>query len=169
MPISQTPLDIEGYYVLTFHFGTNDSYVDEKDSTGEVAVDFAVFPHPEDSLRFQIAMSINIEHAEDRNEPYSLELELYGFFRFKPDTSKDIVNKMLFSNAAPILYGIARGYVGQATATAMHGPLMLPSYNFVALAARKLAKEREQAQQLAQGTPDAAASDAGSDVAVTND
>ena len=170
MPISQTPLEIEQYYVLTFRLGSNENYIDGNETDGEIDVDYGVFAHPDDRLRFQVAMSIAIENLEGKNEPYSLQLELYGYFRFKADTAEEVVKKMMFSNAVPILYGIARGYVGQATATAMNGPLVLPSYNFVALTARKVAKQREQEQQQLLTAPaDEAATDAPGVVANNTD
>ena len=122
MPISQTPLEVENYYVQSLRFDTNDDYVDEQPSTGELSVDFAVFTHPEDALRVQVSMLIAISETEAaKNEPYTLQVDLYGFFRFKPDTPEETVRKMVFSNAVPILYGIARGCVAQATATSFMG------------------------------------------------
>lgn len=146
MPTSQTPLDIENYFVRALHFVANENYAEDGDTpSGEIAVDYIVFTHPEDSLRFQVAMSIDIATSEaTKNEPYSLHLDLYGFFRFKLDTEEEIVQKMLFSNAVPMLFGIARGCVGQATATAFNGPLMLPPYNFVELAKRKAEADKER-------------------------
>jgi preprotein translocase subunit SecB len=148
MPISQTPLEVESYYVQSLRFDTNDSYVGERPSIGEIAVDFAVFNHPEDALRFQVTMLVGISETEAAtNEPYAFHIDLYGFFRFKADTPEETVRKMVFSNAVPILYGIARGCIAQATATSLNGPFMLPPYNFVELVRRKAAAAKKEAEE----------------------
>jgi preprotein translocase subunit SecB len=151
MPTSPLQLEIDSYYVREIHLATNTEYDPEQASTGELVVDFEVAPHPEEPYRFQVAMSVGVSLDEERtnNEPYSLHLVLNGYFSFKPDTTAETMHKMMFSNAVPIVYGIARGCVGQVTASAFNGPLMLPAYNFVAHAERKV---KEQAV-LASGEP----------------
>jgi preprotein translocase subunit SecB len=154
MPISPLPLEVEGYYVRALHLDSNDDYDGNQPSVGEIEVDFRVFPHPEDSFRFQVAMLIDIDgEPPSLNEPYSLHIDLYAFFRFKAETAEEVVNRMIFSNAIPILYGIARGCVGQATGTAFHGPLMLPPYNFVELFNRKAAEIEKRQVSGVTSTP----------------
>jgi preprotein translocase subunit SecB len=151
MPISQVPLEIESYYVREIHLTTNTDYDPAAPSTGEVDVDFAVSSHPEKPTRFQVAMSISVSLDEKRetNEPYSLHMHLHGFFNFKAETEPETMQKMLFSNAVPIVYGIARGCVGQLTGTAFNGALMLPAFNFVALAEKKKAAKENESRLIA--------------------
>lgn len=156
MPITPVLLEVDGYNVSAVRFDANPKYNDEQRSTGGIDVDFDVYPHVENPLLFHVAMTIDIAADEVCNEPYGLYLHLNGYFSFKPEAPEETIRKMLFSNAVPILYGIARGYVGQLTGTAPHGPLMLPSVNFVELADRKReAQESGSAPVLPEGDDDA--------------
>ena len=137
MPTTPVRLEIDHYSVKSVHLDANLDYDDEKPSMGGIDVDFGVYPTEPEPPTFHVTMTIDIADDKPANEPYALHLELGAFFHFKPDTPTEVANKMLFSNAVPILYGIARGCVGQITGTALNGPLMLPPFNFVELMQRK--------------------------------
>jgi preprotein translocase subunit SecB len=159
MPMQQqTPLDIESYYVRELHLKTNLDFDDDKPATGELDVDYDVLLHPDDPLRFQVGLSVAVGFDEQRtNEPYSLLVVIHGFFRFMEGTDDETKSRMMFSNAVPIMYGIARGCVGQATGTGFYGPLMLPPFNFVKLAQDKAQRESDaQPKPLPAPTPETA-------------
>ena len=156
MPISPLLLEIDGYHVLDIRLTANTGYDNDKPSVGGVDVDFDVYPHPEEPRRFHVSMSIDIAGDETSNEPYALHLQLSGFFSFKPESTEETVTKMLFSNAVPILYGIARGCVGQVTGNALNGALMLPAFNFVELAQKKAERAHRETLTV-EATPEPAA------------
>lgn len=72
-------------------------------------------------------------YTADENPPYSLHLDIVGYFTFLPGTSDDVMIRMVHLNGSSMLYGIARGFVGQATGAARHGQFLLPAVNFIAL------------------------------------
>jgi preprotein translocase subunit SecB len=139
MPTSNALLEVESYYVRELHLKTNFEYEDQKPSTGEVDVDFTVHRHPEELTAFQVVLSVAVALSEQTrcNEPYAISVLLNGFFTFKPDVSEEQMVRMMFSNGVPIMYGLARGCVSQATALGIHGPVTLPTVNFVELAKKK--------------------------------
>jgi preprotein translocase subunit SecB len=149
MPTTHVPLEVESYYVREWHLTTNSEYDYGRPAVGELDVDYGVFDHPDDSSRFQVVMSVSVSLDEQRanNEPYAMSLQLNGFFRFKENIDSDAKVGMVFSNAVPILYGIARGAVGQLTAISFNGPVMLPPFNFV-----ELTKRKAEAAALASGS-----------------
>nr|MDP9360952.1 protein-export chaperone SecB [Acidobacteriota bacterium] len=85
--------------------------------------------------------------------PYSINLDIVGYFLFAAGTSEDLMFRMIYANGASILYGVARGFVGQATGAAKYGQFVLPAVNFVELMRKRLAEiegEQSPAEELAE-------------------
>lgn len=154
MPSTQAPLDVEKFYVRSIEVIANDEYDSASPSTATVDVDFEVYGDESERQRYQIVMGISLGAAgtmKETNAKYFVALTIAGLFRFADGTAEDVMGRMVYLNAPSILYGLARGYIHQATAPSLHGAYLLPTFNFVELRKKKLGKSSEaQPKQLAE-------------------
>ena len=129
-------LDIARYHVDSFAFTAHDDFDDERDSAGDLSVDFHIAERVGDPLSFRMTMDIRVAEAgytAETNAPYSIALTIIGYFLFTEGTTEETKARMMNLNGASILYGIARGFVGQATGASRHGQFVLPAVNFIEL------------------------------------
>ena len=145
--IQPPPLDVQKYYIDTLTFRAFDEHDEERDSGGSLAVDFDVHRHVSDPHAFRMVMRINVAaegYTVEDNPSHGISLTVVGFFLFAPGTDEEQMQRMIRINGSSILYGIARGIVGQATGASQHGQFVLPTVNFV-----DVAKAKEAAAALA--------------------
>lgn len=163
--IPPPPLDIRQYEVETFAFYAHPDFDSSRDNLGALDVNFNITQNAEEEREFRIDMKVRLAEKGDRpdeNAPYSITLDIVGYFLFAAGTSEDLMFRMIYANGASILYGVARGFVGQATGAAKYGQFVLPAVNFVELMKRRLAEleaEQSAAEELA-GVPAVTAGDA---------
>lgn len=146
-PLPPPPLDVQAYHIHELTFRALSEYDPEQVSAGGLDVDFDVQRNENAPNDYRIILRVKLAqdgYTPDENPPYSLSLTIVGYFTFAPDTPEDIMGKMINLNGTSILYGIARGLVGQATGAGVHGQFVLPAVNFVALV-----NERARMQQAA--------------------
>lgn len=132
----QPPLDIQVYHIEELAFRALQEYDSEQDSSSVIEVDFDIDRDEEDPNAFRIVMRIKLAengYTAEENPPYMISLVIVGYFSFAKGTAEDIMQRMINLNGTSILYGIARGLVGQATGASKHGQFVLPAVNFVAL------------------------------------
>ncbi|MEW6238081.1 MAG: hypothetical protein AB1656_22050 [Candidatus Omnitrophota bacterium] len=144
----QADLQIVHYLVTKIHVEFNPIYFRGKEESTILSdikmidpdIDFYVSPIDEkNELYSNLTVNLGIEDR-DKPTPLKYSLELFGVFSIKPETSEDLRNKLLPLNPAAMLYGIARGVLGQILG---QGPLkdyVLPSVNFAEIYKRKLLK-----------------------------
>jgi preprotein translocase subunit SecB len=141
--IPPPPLDIRQYEVETFAFYSHPDFDPQRGSAGALDVDFDVTQHADAEREFRIEMRIRLAekgYTADENAPYSITLDIVGYLSFAEGTSEDLMFRMIHANGASILYGIARGFVGQATGAAKYGQFVLPAVNFIELMKRRQAE-----------------------------
>jgi preprotein translocase subunit SecB len=68
--------------------------------------------------------------AATANTPYSFALEVVGFFHVVAEFPEDKVERLVKTNGATMLYGIAREVVRDFTSRGPHAGMMLPSVSF---------------------------------------
>lgn len=137
------PLDVVAYHVSEFMIRALDEYSREKAGRGEFEVNFDVERSETSPRDFRMVMNIEFAtkgYSEEQNPPYSLRLKIAGFLTFREGVSEEQMLRMVNVNGASILYGIARGFVGQATGACQNGQFVLPAVNFI-----ELVKVREAA------------------------
>lgn len=115
----------------------------ETGSVPVVGVDFDVVAHKDDKSRFLIWMTIDVNKKGDhfRRNRYQVHMRLMGRFRFEGELDEATKNRMIFNNGSSILYGVARGIVGQLTGTLGTERYILPAVNFLAIAEQKTRRE----------------------------
>lgn len=154
------PLDVQSYHIDTLVFRTFPEYDADRDTAGNFDVDFDVQRHAQDPHSFRIIMRINVAsdgYSADTNPSHGISLTILGNFRFEEGTDEEQMQRMIRINGSSILYGIARGIVGQATGASRHGQFVLPTVNFVEISKAKEAAAalEETPQRLVEGASDA--------------
>lgn len=143
-------LDIETYFVEELLVKTRSEYDRKSQSKGAAApeVDFDFFKRPDDDdPTFLVKLSAEVGRSGEPQEgldgvsrpdaPYHIRITVLGVFRTSDTPNDATTEQLVVGNAAPILYGIARGVVGQATSQGLHGRYVLATVNFVELMALK--------------------------------
>lgn len=93
--------------------------------------------------RFGIFLTLEyFASKESENIPYDLTIGLSGDFASFARLDADAVPETMVVNALAMLYGVARGIVGQTTAKAAHGSFTLPAITFYDLVADSLQNDR---------------------------
>jgi preprotein translocase subunit SecB len=141
--IPPPPLDIRQYEVETFAFHAHSDFDPNRESSGALDVNFSVTQNSDDEREFRIEMKVRLAengYRPSENAPYSITLDIVGYFLFAAGTSEELMFRMIHANGASILYGVARGFVGQATGAAKYGQFVLPAVNFIDLMKRRLAE-----------------------------
>jgi len=143
-------LDIRRYHVDSFAFVAHDAYDTDRPSAGVFDVDFDVQENAEDENTYRISMAIKVAeggYTAEENAPYSVSMDIVGYFLFALDTAEQTKARMIHLNGASILYVIARGFVGQATGAAKNGQYVLPSVNFLEMLRQRVAAESTVQQE----------------------
>jgi preprotein translocase subunit SecB len=156
--IQPPPLDIDSYYLNELVFRAFDEYDESRASAGGFGVDFDVQRDANDRHAFRIIMRVNFAsdgYIPEANPAYGISLMIVGDFSFANGTDEDLMQRMVRINGSSILYGIARGIVGQATGASKHGQFVLPTVNFVEIVKAKAAAiAAEERRQLGDGSTD---------------
>jgi len=142
-------LEIDNYYVEELFIKSNPSYDygAAQPAAVEPSIDFDFYRKDEADTQFLVKISIELGEG-DYQLPYHVRVLLFASFDAANDANHTVIEQLVATNAAPILYGIARGIVGQATGQAIHGRFVLPTVNFIELMNEKVRSlEAMQAQQ----------------------
>lgn len=147
-------LDIESYYIDELVFRAFDEHDSAREQSGTLHVDMDV-QRAEDSPRdYRILMTIKLNedgYSADANPPYAISLRIAGYFTFREDAEDTDQERMIRLNGSSILYGVARGLVGQASGASRHGQFVLPTFNFVAYWKAKADKAAAELQAVGEG------------------
>jgi preprotein translocase subunit SecB len=129
----QSLLNIDEYFVEELRVKINPEYTkDAKEETGEIAVAVSLKRKGKEPA-FMISMRLELNKSKNAfsSAPYYILLDITGFFTFQDETDEETINKMIGLNGPVILYGVARGIVGQTTANFRQGKYVLPTLNLV--------------------------------------
>jgi preprotein translocase subunit SecB len=133
-------LEIDTYFVEELLVKSNSDYESNgasREHDLDLGIDFDFYRKGDDDPRFLVRLSMEFGDAVDLKLPYHIRLSLFAAFDASKDSNQTTIEQLVATNAAPILYGIARGIVGQATAQAIHGRYVLPTVNFIDLVKAK--------------------------------
>ncbi|MHB0970964.1 MAG: hypothetical protein ACYC7A_20110 [Thermoanaerobaculia bacterium] len=90
--------------------------------------------------------------TEESNVPYDVRIAVLAYFQTPIDMGPDRTKMpaRVINNALMIIYGIARGIVGQATAANAHGQFVLPAMTFDRLIAESKIAFEDQPMETAK-------------------
>ena len=92
----------------------------------------------EESERHLVKITVSAGRAKvQKGIPYQFRIQLSGVFSIDSQLEDETKGLYLFHNAPAMLYGIARGIIGEVTASGRHERYILPSINFVELNKRQ--------------------------------
>jgi preprotein translocase subunit SecB len=142
-----SPLQLKDYFLEylqleanpQFRFGTGGTY------QGNVGVEFE-FKKQENANIFRVDLDVSVNPTQEMfaQAPYRIKIKLQTILEFEGSYPEDRINELLGPNGLAMAYSIARGIVGQATGTSLHGKFILPTVNFIEL----LKQKSEEAKKL---------------------
>jgi len=145
-------LDINEYYIRELTIKENPTYKRKKINEGKAKISHDIRRKSPD-LDFLINMNVQIgtPRKMSETEPYYISITISGLFKFTEQTDESTIAKMIHLNGLPILYGITRGIVAQATSSYLHGKYVLPTINFVKMIKRQTTKRVPKKKRARQG------------------
>jgi preprotein translocase subunit SecB len=128
----------------------------ESVSTALPDIDYEILKAPEDIAQgrecYLVKLKLSAGKAKVRlGIPYEFRVQLSGVFSFLPTTEASAKSTYLYYNAPAMLYGIARGMIGEITGTSRQRRYILPSVNFQEVYKRwKQKRDRQMVKQKAK-------------------
>lgn len=128
-----SPLQIDNYFISELHFAANAAF-DAKKPVDVRDDQFVVESNShKDEKRpdfWQTIVRIKHQPAATENAPYSLILEVVGFFQVMSSFPTEKVERLVKTNGSTMLYSIAREIVRSITCSGPYRGLLLPSVSF---------------------------------------
>ena len=139
-------LRLENFVVDKLTFNT--ALGNDKASKGLIDVDFQVKAHAEDNNKYLLMMQVDLNKGKafKKSGGYQIHMQILGWFKFTDELNEDAKTRMLFANAASILFGVARTIVAQLTGTLGQSRFILPSVNLLEIAKRRAATLKDKQQ-----------------------
>jgi preprotein translocase subunit SecB len=142
-----SPMQLRDYLLGKLFVEANPSFNSQEgvEIEQEYGVDFD-FKKQEGKPVFRIDLSVSLNCSEKafRQSPYRIQIHLISFIEFDERYPEHDIPKLLVPNGLAMTYSIARGIVGQATGTSLHGKYILPTVNFVELVKAKFRASAEK-------------------------
>ena len=137
-------MQLRDYVLLGLHLQANTDFVSTKNQAyeGQVGINFD-FKKQEHEPIFRVDLQVDINPSEEafKRAPYRISIALQAFVEFDKAISEDKISTLLGPNGLAMTYAIARGIVGQATGTSLHGKFLLPTVNFIDLLEKKYSSQ----------------------------
>lgn len=128
-----SPLQIEHYFVTDLHFAVNAGF-DAKRKVelidDQFVVDSFLLQDEKAPEKWQVTLRIKHLPTATTNAPYSIALDVVGYFAVASNFPKDKVERLVKTNGSSMLYSIAREIARTVTSMSPHLGLMLPSVSF---------------------------------------
>jgi len=99
-------------------------------SIGE-RIGIAVMGDKENPTMFAVRLHITIDNEEGKVTPYDVDVEVVGSFAVSENIPKDNRENLVLVNGCSILYSAIRDQVMTLSARCHHGPMILPTVNFL--------------------------------------
>lgn len=120
-----------GYVASDIKFELNPMYDGEKDIRLDLNFDYDLnLAYEEKKAIVQLACVV-FEDSEENNYPFTLEVELLGFFEFDSDLEEATVRRMMELNGVTILFPYLRSTISNITSSAGVQNVVLPTMNIV--------------------------------------
>lgn len=141
------PLQLDDYIVTDYSYKLNLGAMQPKPDNllvSQVDVDFDVNPHKTEENQYIMSMVIHVNKKPSfsKRSRYQIYMRLLGRFRFQGGIDKPEKARLIYNNGSAILYGVARGTIGEFTSGLGVGRYILPVINLLAVAKQKLKKSR---------------------------
>lgn len=147
--MKQSPLSLEHCHVTNLSIEpevgyTSDEgfYPDFSNANFSSRVGIGV-PKDNAKSKYALRLALEIEPKSESSFPYSIDIEMEGFFAVVDEKTISDPRNMVLVNGSAVLYGAIREHLLMVTSRFVHGNLMLPTVNFLDLA-EEMKEEAEE-------------------------
>jgi preprotein translocase subunit SecB len=142
-PIAQLQLRDYSLLLLTVEANPDFIYDQGKPIPSKFGVNFDFYKkNNEHNFKIILDVMVNLNDGDFKKSEYRIRVKLESYFEFDKTIAEHDIPKLIIPNGLAMTYSTARGIVGQATGTAMHGKYLLPSVNFIELIKEKFEREK---------------------------
>ena len=131
--MKSAPIFLENYFVTELTLTANKDFDPEKGPDVDFS-SFKVIPtylsDAKDRRHWQVTLRVQHQPGPEAPSPYAFALELAGFFVVHPTVPDDVIDRIVKTNGASMLYGAAREIIRSLTGQAPFGQVILPSISF---------------------------------------
>lgn len=125
------PLRLDGFWLEKLQVSFADGAIGELRPDVALSGSTEVLATPADD--FLVRLTISSDTSEASIAVYNFSLTLAGNFAVAEGTPDEAKKRLIHLNGPAILYGVARGVLASITGISAHGPIHLPSVNFIDL------------------------------------
>jgi preprotein translocase subunit SecB len=96
--------------------------------------------------KFKIVLDVvvNSNDSDFKKSEYRIRIKMESYLEFDSSVSEKDISSLLVPNGLAMTYSIARGIVGQATGTSLHGKFLLPAVNFIELIKQNIEAKKKK-------------------------
>lgn len=136
------------YFVKSFSFETNIKCEREKPrDLRDVVIQNDWRPLKKYKNRYAVFLNLEMKALEGKNTPYSIKMEMFGYFQVPDEMPEELREKMVKTNGSSILYGAAREIIREMTARGIYRKIYFPTVSFA-----DIPKEKHQPQNKKEAT-----------------
>lgn len=145
LPDLLASLQVNHYIVDDLVFKCNKKTGTKKENlvTPTIGIDFDVKENTKDKNQFLLDMVVDLNEGQafDKFDGYQIHLHIFGWFHFTAELDAEVKGKMLATNAAAMLYGVARTIVANLTGSLGGERYILPTLNLLTVIKAKAASK----------------------------
>ncbi len=126
-------LQLKRYFVTKLNFLVNESFDAGKDivqKQGDFGVTSELCFPANDKEPFRIKLNVRLQPSAESSVPYSLALEIIGYFEQKFEGTKEEIVRCSYIQGSGTLYEVAREIVRATTSQSPFPPMGMPSISF---------------------------------------
>lgn len=141
-----SPLEVIDYHVKGMSFEANlkcDKSKPYQLDLDDVVITNEVVKIKDNKDRYGVILNLEIKAPENKNTPYAIKLDMYGFFQVPEGMPEEIREKIVKTNGTSILYGAAREIIKEMTGRGEFRSILIPTASFAELRKRG-AEERQE-------------------------
>ena len=130
------PVELLNYYVKSFSFDTNMKCDNDKPrdlSLKNIVISNKIVPLKKYKNRYAVTLILEMKAPEDKNTPYSIKMQMFGYFQVPDEMPEELREKMVKTNGSSILYGAAREIIKEMTGRGINRKILFPTVSFAEL------------------------------------
>jgi len=143
---TQTLLNINEYFIRELTLKVNQEIANKPKNKEKIPINIALQIREKSNSDKTFMVVLELTYGEINKKvlvtPFFLFCSIEGFFTLIGDPDENVGKNLKHLNAPSILYGIARGIIGQITSNTRLGKLIIPPVNFVEILKRGKVKNK---------------------------
>ena len=140
-------LQLRDYFLLLLNVEANPAFVRKEGEPipSNMGVNFNFFRKGKEAkFKIELDVVVNPNDEDFKKSEYRIRIKMESYLEFDFSVSEKDISSLLIPNGLAMTYSIARGIVGQATGTSLHGKFLLPAVNFIELIKQKIETEQKK-------------------------